>query len=136
MHAVDVAVPADQPPGTITGSGELVVADGVLGLDEVQPAGKRPMPGDAWRAGWARTRPRHADPGRLGVTDVDEEVGATRPLVTSRDIALDVLLRVEGGAFSNVLLPSLLRASTLEDRDRAFTTDLVYGTLRTHTRAR
>ncbi|MCU1457696.1 MAG: rRNA ((967)-C(5))-methyltransferase [Actinomycetia bacterium] len=53
-----------------------------------------------------------------------------RPLVNSRDIALEVLLRVEGGAFSNVLLPSLLRSSDLEDRDRAFTTDLVYGTLR------
>ncbi len=64
------------------------------------------------------------------MTDGAADEGPGRPLVTSRDIALDVLLRVEGGAFSNVLLPSLLRASNLEDRDRAFTTDLVYGTLR------
>jgi 16S rRNA (cytosine967-C5)-methyltransferase len=59
-----------------------------------------------------------------------EAPDAPRAPVTARDIALDVLLRVEGGAFSNVLLPSLLRASELDDRDRAFTTDLVYGTLR------
>jgi len=39
-------------------------------------------------------------------------------------------VRVEEGAFSHVLLPTLLRRSGLEPRDRAFATDLVYGTLR------
>jgi methionyl-tRNA formyltransferase len=38
-------------PGLVTSSGELVTVDGALALDEVQPEGKRPMPGGAWRAG-------------------------------------------------------------------------------------
>jgi 16S rRNA (cytosine967-C5)-methyltransferase len=50
--------------------------------------------------------------------------------VSSRDLAFAALLRVEDGAYSNVLLPAMLRASALDARDRAFATDLVYGTLR------
>jgi 16S rRNA (cytosine967-C5)-methyltransferase len=50
--------------------------------------------------------------------------------VTSRKTAFAALLRVEDGAYSNVLLPAMLRDSTLDARDRAFATDLVYGTLR------
>jgi 16S rRNA (cytosine967-C5)-methyltransferase len=50
--------------------------------------------------------------------------------VSSRELALAALLRVEDGAYSNVLLPAMLRDSTLDARDRAFATDLVYGTLR------
>jgi 16S rRNA (cytosine967-C5)-methyltransferase len=50
--------------------------------------------------------------------------------VSSRDVAFAALLRVEDGAYSNVLLPGLLRDSALDARDRAFATDLVYGTLR------
>jgi 16S rRNA (cytosine967-C5)-methyltransferase len=50
--------------------------------------------------------------------------------VTSRSVALAALVRVEAGAYSNVVLPKMLRASPLDDRDRAFATDLVYGTLR------
>jgi 16S rRNA (cytosine967-C5)-methyltransferase len=50
--------------------------------------------------------------------------------VTSREIAFAALLRVEDGAYSNVLLPAMLRDSELDARDRAFATDLVYGTLR------
>jgi methionyl-tRNA formyltransferase len=46
----DGPAPADEH-GTITPGGGLVTADGVLVLDEVQPEGKRPMPGAAWRAG-------------------------------------------------------------------------------------
>lgn len=49
---------------------------------------------------------------------------------SSRKIALDALVRVDDGAYSNLLLPTMLRDSSLDDRDRAFTTDLVYGTLR------
>jgi len=37
---------------------------------------------------------------------------------------------VEGGAYSNLVLPGLLRSSPLPPRDRALVTDLVYGTLR------
>ena len=50
--------------------------------------------------------------------------------MTSRETAFAVLLRVEDGAYSNVLLPAVLRDSALDARDRAFATDLVYGTLR------
>jgi 16S rRNA (cytosine967-C5)-methyltransferase len=50
--------------------------------------------------------------------------------VTSRETAFAVLLRVEDGAYSNVLLPAMLRDSVLDARDRAFATELVYGTLR------
>jgi 16S rRNA (cytosine967-C5)-methyltransferase len=39
-------------------------------------------------------------------------------------------VRVEGGAYSNLVLPALLRASDLDARDRGLVTDLVYGTLR------
>jgi 16S rRNA (cytosine967-C5)-methyltransferase len=52
------------------------------------------------------------------------------PATTARTVALDVLVRVDDGAYSNVLLPSVLRDSTLASRDRAFATELVYGTLR------
>ena len=49
---------------------------------------------------------------------------------SARAVALDVLVRVEGGAYSNLVLPGVLRDSGLSARDRAFATDLVYGTLR------
>jgi 16S rRNA (cytosine967-C5)-methyltransferase len=49
---------------------------------------------------------------------------------TARELAIDALVRVEGGAHANVLLPRLLRGQRLDARDRAFATDLVYGTLR------
>lgn len=48
----------------------------------------------------------------------------------ARAVALDALGRVEEGAYSNVALPSMLRAVHLPARDRAFVTELVYGTLR------
>ena len=50
--------------------------------------------------------------------------------MTPREVALDALVRVEEGAFANVLLPTLLRSSGMEQRERAQTTELVYGTLR------
>ncbi len=49
---------------------------------------------------------------------------------TPRELALDALVRVESGAYANVLLPQLLRSSAMEQRERAQTTELVYGTLR------
>jgi len=48
----------------------------------------------------------------------------------ARTIAIEVLERVDDGAWSNLVLPTTLRRSALDDRDRAFATDLVYGTLR------
>jgi 16S rRNA (cytosine967-C5)-methyltransferase len=50
--------------------------------------------------------------------------------VSSRETAFAALLRVEDGAYSNVVLPAMLRDSGLDPRDRAFATELVYGTLR------
>jgi len=38
-------------PGTITRAAELVTVEGSLRLDEVQPEGRRPMSGSAWRTG-------------------------------------------------------------------------------------
>ena len=50
--------------------------------------------------------------------------------MNAREFAVDALVRVEGGAYSNVVVPAGLRGSGLTARDRAFATDLVYGTLR------
>jgi 16S rRNA (cytosine967-C5)-methyltransferase len=58
----------------------------------------------------------------------------TAPGVTARVVALDALVRVEDGAYAHVVLPAMLAQSSLDDRDRAFTTELVYGTLRSQRR--
>ena len=51
--------------------------------------------------------------------------------MTSRSVAYAALLRIEqDGAYANLVLPALLRRSKLDTRDRAFVTDLVYGTTR------
>ena len=52
-----------------------------------------------------------------------------------RALALEALVRIDDGAYSHILLPELLRhhaldEDTLEPRDRAFVTELVYGTVR------
>jgi 16S rRNA (cytosine967-C5)-methyltransferase len=49
---------------------------------------------------------------------------------SSRAVALEVLLRVDGGAPSDRALDRALRRSGLDERDRRFTTEIVYGTLR------
>jgi 16S rRNA (cytosine967-C5)-methyltransferase len=49
---------------------------------------------------------------------------------SARVLAIDALVRVEQGAYSNLALPAMLRASSLSARDRAFATSLVYGTIR------
>ena len=52
-------------------------------------------------------------------------------LTDARTVALDVLVRVDAeGAYANVALPAALAQSHLDDRDRAFTTELVYGVTR------
>ena len=55
---------------------------------------------------------------------------SSRPIASTRRLALDALLRVEDGAFAHILVPQTLRSSGLEARDRALVTDLVYGTVR------
>lgn len=52
----------------------------------------------------------------------------------ARLIALDALVRIEEGAFAHIVVPETLRGSDLSDRDRAFVTDLVYGTVRAQRR--
>ena len=50
---------------------------------------------------------------------------------SSRAVALEVVRRVaDEGAYSNLLLPSLVSRSGLAERDRALATELGYGTLR------
>jgi 16S rRNA (cytosine967-C5)-methyltransferase len=57
------------------------------------------------------------------------------PGVAARSLAIDALVRVESGGYSNLVLPGLLRSSGLDGRDRAFVTELVYDTLRSQGRA-
>lgn len=48
-----------------------------------------------------------------------------------RRLALDVLTEVHGdGAYANLALPRALGVSSLDERDRGFATELVYGALR------
>ena len=49
---------------------------------------------------------------------------------TARGLALQALLRIEEGAYANLVVPELLDASDLSERDRAFVTELAYGTTR------
>ena len=50
---------------------------------------------------------------------------------TARSVALEALERIDaGGAYANLVLPELLRRSSLAGRDRHFVTELVYGTTR------
>ncbi|MGI8758744.1 MAG: transcription antitermination factor NusB [Acidimicrobiales bacterium] len=47
-----------------------------------------------------------------------------------RRLAIDALLRIEGGARANAVVDEALTASSLAPRDRAFATELVYGATR------
>ena len=58
----------------------------------------------------------------------------TLPAPTARVVALDALIRIEDGAYAHVITPAMLTQSNLSDRDRAFATDLVYGTVRAQRR--
>ena len=55
-------------------------------------------------------------------------------MTASRAVARDVLVRVDDGAYANLVLGVALRRSGLDARDRAFVTDLVAGTLRARRR--
>ena len=48
-----------------------------------------------------------------------------------RRVAIDVIARIDrDGAYANVVLPAVLGGSDLDDRDKAFVTELVYGSTR------
>ena len=50
---------------------------------------------------------------------------------SARAVAYRALQRIDhDGAYANLVLPGLLAASRLDARDRAFVTNLVYGTTR------
>jgi 16S rRNA (cytosine967-C5)-methyltransferase len=49
---------------------------------------------------------------------------------SSRAVALEALVRIDGGAYSHLVLPQLLGRSGLAPRDRAAVTAFVYGTVR------
>ena len=52
-------------------------------------------------------------------------------MTNSRRLAFETICDViDKGEYSNILLPRKLRESKLDSRDRAFATELVYGTLR------
>ena len=47
-----------------------------------------------------------------------------------RRLAIDAIVRIDNGAFANVLLPKMLNHTSLEQRDKNFVTELVYGSTR------
>jgi len=74
-----------------------------------------------------RTRPNRGRPNGPGTSDRRRTAAPTH----TRLLALRVLERVSSaGAYADLLLHSALGRSTLNAPDRAFATDLVYGTLR------
>ena len=57
--------------------------------------------------------------------------GRPTPAPSARSVALDVIRRVtDEGAYSNLALARTLARVGLSERDAAFATELVYGTLR------
>lgn len=79
--------------------------------------GRRPGPA----AGQRSKRPNADAAARAGAEAVPNP----------RRLAVEALLRIEhDGAYANLLLPTLLGRSGLSERDRAFATQLVYGTVR------
>ncbi len=50
--------------------------------------------------------------------------------MNARALALEVLARVDDGAYANAVLGAALERSSLDERDRRFATDLVYGATR------
>lgn len=67
------------------------------------------------------------------MTARDTARGAGRPTTraTAREVALRCLERVDhDGAYANLVVPAALADSGLSTRDRAFVTELVYGTTR------
>jgi len=57
--------------------------------------------------------------------------GATAGVPDARRVAVETLVRIDhDGAYANLVLPKVLSRSGLPQRDRAFATELVYGTTR------
>ncbi|HMC67582.1 MAG TPA: transcription antitermination factor NusB, partial [Mycobacteriales bacterium] len=72
--------------------------------------------------------PRTASTARGSVRIVGRSRATSDP---ARHVAVDVVQAVEvDNAYSNLLLPRLLRERAIAGRDAAFATELCYGTLR------
>ncbi len=52
------------------------------------------------------------------------------PSATARGVAISALVAAENGERANLVVPQLLTRSGLDERDKAFATELAYGTLR------
>ena len=52
------------------------------------------------------------------------------PRMSPRAVVIEALARVDEGAYANLVLSELLTQSGLDTRDRAFVTELAYGTVR------
>ena len=49
---------------------------------------------------------------------------------SARQVAFEALLKIhKDGAYSNLVVDSMLKESDLDDRDKAFVSNLVYGSL-------
>jgi 16S rRNA (cytosine967-C5)-methyltransferase len=88
-----------------------------------RPAGQGPRPSGQGprRDGPRRDSQRRGGPSRPAPAPVPR---------TERDVALAAVLRVEEGAYANLVLPPLLAGSELRPGQRAAATDLVYGSVR------
>ena len=76
-----------------------------------------------------RPSPATSAKGAKGAKARTSSAGSPRP--DARRVAVDALVRIDqDGAYANLVLPKLLERSGLAERDRAFATQLVYGTTR------
>ncbi len=57
-------------------------------------------------------------------------IGGPGSRADPRRLALRALAEIDDGGFANIVVPALLGPSGMSERDRAFTTTLVYGTTR------
>ena len=96
--------------------------------------------GPARRASGSQRRKHKAARGQGPAGRTPPGTASTRPapapaVPDARKVAVEAMVRIDqDGAYANLLLPKLLERSGLADRDRAFCTQLVYGTTR-HRRA-
>ena len=91
--------------------------------EESKPAARRPRPDDK-----KPKRTKYAGQSRRD--EVPKDATLPRRRMNARSIAIDALVRADTGSFANIDLPVRLRRSRLEQRDKDWVTDAVYGTLR------
>ncbi len=84
-------------------------------------------------SGGRSSRPEFGSRDR-GRDDTRAEQSWPRRGITARELAMKALHDVDNGAFANLVLPEIMRGlerfGPIDDRDKAFATELVYGTVR------